>query len=381
MQSKKGSKNRIVKIIVLLLPLLVILYSSRDEFLNKISNFGIAEFYSQKFNEAFLYIRLYDMDDDNDKEIVRLSEKNKSLSINIYDWKNNKIEKIDSFVLEDKETRMIDWEIEDLDNDGMFEVIVSLEQGKESEIRIYKKINDKFNMIEALDYKRDIEVIENRDGKKELICYYSGKIISYSFTDGEFVKNYDDQISTTGLGLTKADFNGDGFDELYFIKDEGNGTKESKCIFIEIERRDEGIIESEAGEIDIHSKTLYYREPHNFLVYDMDEDGKDDIIFQTRSRLGIEPWMDTFTLKDNKWIKIYSGGHLKDLGRDDIWDISFLSKGDINGDGVEELIMTGDAKSKYYDEREGEPVDCKVFFYEIEPHKFKLNGFFQRLLR
>lgn len=384
-----NDRKRIIMVCALLLTISIVSYISLNQLVNKVGNFGMDEFYKQELDGAFLYTKLYDIDKDNDDEIITLSEKNKTLSINIYDWRNNKLEKINSFVLEDKETHMIDWEVGDLDEDGMFEVVVSLKQGKKtdirkkSEIRIYKKINNKFDMIESLDYKRDIEIIIDKNGQKQLICYNNGKIESYSFIDNKLVNNYNGKISTTGLGITKADFDGDNIDELYFIEDKGNGSKKAKCMFIRIEQKGNGIVESKVGGLDLYSNVrdemIYYREPRNFLIYDMNEDGKDDFILQTESRLGREAWLNTFTLEDGKWIKIYSGGYINYEEEYGIWQMFFLSKGDINGDGIDELIMTGEAKDKYWDERDEKSVKSELFFYKIEPKKFEINVFFQRI--
>lgn len=380
---KVSYKKRIITICALLLTISIVSYSSLNQLVNKVGNFGIAEFYKQELDGAFLYTKLYDIDKDNDDEIITLSEKNKALSIDVYDWRNNKLEKINSFVLEDKETRMIDWEVGDLDNDEMFEVVVSLEQDNKSEVKVYKRINDSFKSIKSLDYRRDVEIIKDENGKKQLVCYSNGKIVSYSFNNNKFEKNYSGKISTTGLGITKADFDGDNIDELYFIEDKGNGSKKAKCIFIRIDQNGNGIVESKVVGLDLHSNVhdemLYYREPRNFLIYDMNEDGKDDIILQTRSRLGREAWLNTFTLENGKWVKIYSGGYIDYERRYGIWQMFFLNKGDINGDGIYELIMTDEAKDNYQDERDGKPIKSELFFYKIEPKQFEINGFFQRI--
>lgn len=381
---KVSNKHRIIRVGALVLTLLIFSYTNLNKFVNKVGNFGLEEVYNKNFNEAFYFTKLLDVDSDNSPEIVTISEKNKGLSINIYDWKDNEIKKIDSFDLEEKETSIIDWEIADLDNDGMFEVVVALKQDKKGAIKIYKKINNIFTSIKTLDFKRDIEIVKDEEGKKHLVCYYNSKIISYSFSNGELVEDYSGRISTTGLGIEKADFNGDSIDELYFVKkDKSLGSKKVKCKFIKIDQIGNGIVESDAGEIDLKSNVyrerLDYDEPHNFIIDDIDGDGKDDVVFQTTSILGLESWFNIVSFKEDKWIRIYSGGYYEKIRKHKVLFLSFLGKADINGDGLEELVMGGDVERAYWDEVDGDPVENRIFLYQINSIKFKMNGFFQRL--
>lgn len=381
---KVSNKHRIIKIGALLLTLLIFSYTNLNKFVNKEGNFGIEEVYNKNFNEAFYYTKLLDIDNDNSDEIVTISEMNKGLSINIYDWEDNEIKKVESFDLEEKETSIVDWEIADLDNDGMFEVAVALKQDKKGAIKIYKRSNNTFASVKTLDFKRDMEIVKDEEGKNHLVCYYTSKIISYSFSNGELVEDYSGRISTTGLGIEKADFNGDGIDELYFVKkDKSLGSKKVKCKFIKIDQSDNGIVESDAGEIDLKSNVykerLDYNEPHNFIIDDIDGDEKDDVVFQTTSILGLESWLNIVSFKEDKWTRIYSGGYFEKIRRHKGLFLSFLGKADINGDGLEELVMGGDVERAYWDEVDGDPVENRIFLYQIDPIKFKLNSFFQRL--
>lgn len=380
---KVSNKHRIIKICALMLTLLIFSYTNLNKFVNKIGNFGIKEVYNVEVDEAFLYTKLFDIDNDNDDEIITLSRKNKGLAMNIYDWKDNELKKVDSFVLEEKEISLKDWEVADLDDDGMFEVVVALRQDHKEEIKIYKRINNAFTNSKSLDFKRDIEIIKDKEGKRHLVCYYTGKITSYSFLNGKLVKDYIGKISTTGIGITRADFDGDSIDELYFIKDKRMKRGRVKCMFIKLDQSRNGIVESNAGEIDLkpnaYKGRLNYYAPRNFMIDDINGDGKDNVVFQTTSVLGLGSWLNTITFKDDKWIKIYSGGYIDYIRKHKILELSFLGKADINGDGIEELIMGGDLERAYYDEVDGEPVENQIFFYHIDPIKFKLNSFFQRL--
>lgn len=382
---KVSNKHRIIKICALLLTLLIFSYTNLNKFVNKESNFGIEEVYSTDFNEAFFYTKLFDIDKDNDHEIITLSEKNKGLSMNIYDWKDNELKKVDSFDLEEKEISLEDWEVADLDDDGMFEVVVALKQDHMVEIRIYRRIDNGFDCVKTKANHCDIEVIKDKEGKKHLACYYyyNGKLISYSFLNGELVTDYSGEVSTKGGWIIGADFDGNNIDELYLMKDKKLKRGRVKCVLIKLAWSDNGIIESDAGEIGLNSNVykgrIHRYEPCNVMIYDINGDGKDDIVFQTTSVLGLESWFNTITVKDGKWIKIYSGGHFEKMRSHKGLYLSFLGKGDINGDGIEELLMGGDLEKAYWDEVDGESVDNRIYFYEINPFKFKLNSLFQKL--
>lgn len=378
-----SNKHRLIRVFVLILTFLICSYTNLNKFVNKMGNFGIEEVYSTSFNEAFLNTKLFDIDNDNDDEIITLSEKNKGLSMNIYDWKDSELKKIDSFTLEEKQTSIDDWEVADLDDDGMFEVVVVVKEDHVLEIRVYRGINNEFQCVKTEAKHCNIEVVKDKEGKKHIACYYyySGKIISYSFLNGELVKDYDAEVSIKNGWFIGADFDGDNIDELYLLKDKKYKRGNVKGMFFKLTENDNSIVETNEGEIDLKSNVYRGRLdrhiPHNFIVDDINGDGKDNIVFETTSEWGLAPWLNTITYKDDKWIKIYSGGSFKRTRNYE--DLCLLGKGDINGDGIEELLMGGDLEIAYRDELYGEPLDNNIYFYQINPLEFKLNSFFQIL--
>jgi len=371
--------HRIIKILALALTLLMFTYQNLNKLINDIGTFGINVIYSIQVDESFFYTKLFDADNDNDKEIITMSKKNNGLTMNIYDWRNNKLEKVDSFILEEKETDILSWNIADLDDDNIFEVIVVFRQNSKLKLGIYKKIDEIYTAIKSLDYnKLDIEIIKDKEGRNRLVFYSKGEITICSFIGNGLVKEFSGNLNITGARLIKGDFYGNGFDDLYLVKEKYE-KKSVKAIFQRLEFNNGYINQYDVGYIELKSNLNYgnldFYQPRNFMISDINEDGKDDIVLETEYNLNMHPWLNTFTLKGDKWIKIFSGGYIK--GRR--YGFCFLGKGDVNDDGVEELVMGENVYRAFRYEEKGEKVNSKLYFYQIQPVEFKLNSIYQRM--
>ncbi len=373
---KISRRNRFFRTLALIFTLIIFSYSSLDIFANEIGDFGIEEITSFEVGESFLHTKLLDIDGDRTKEIITLSEKDYRLVMNIYDWEENDIKLIESFILEESEINIRKWHIADLDDDGIAEVVLSHKEKSGMKLKIYKKDNLNYNAIESIDYGYgSFEVLEDVCGKKQLILYGKGSFDTYSLVDMKLVKNISQEIGRMDGRFIKADFDGDSYDELYCINDKYDGKKYKA--FITRMDFDNGLInQTPVGSIYLKPILrlgyLKNRAPANFMIEDINGDGKDDIVFQTEYRYS-DSWLNTFTLDDGKWIKIYSGGYMQS-GR---FDMQFLGKGDINGDGIEELVVSGDIIGALMDEKGGFPVENTFYFYQIDSIEFKLNRVYQ----
>lgn len=346
---EKNKWNKALKVMALVFTLIVFTYSSLDKLFNDIGDFGIEEIYSSEVTESFRHTKMSDVDNDGVQEIITLLKKEDSLEMNIYGWKENNIKLIEGFNLEETEMNIKKWDVADLDNDGIVELLLGYREDRTMKLDVYKRNNSKYSAIESMEYD-DFEVLEDIDEKKHLAIYWKGNFETYSLINSKLVSNT--SIKTDGIGgrFIKGDFDGDSIEDLYSMSRIYNERNYTTSIN-RIDYNDRLINLTPTGTIYLkpNLRLGYFkdRDPTNFMIEDINGDGRDDIVFEIEYSGNRKPWLNTFTLEDGKWVKIYSGGYMQS-GE---FGAQFLGKGDVNGDRIEELVMSGDAISAFLEER------------------------------
>lgn len=395
--------NKYIKFGAIGLTVIISIFLFLNQAINETKMFGMKKIDTKHVDGIIKDVEFFDIDKDGVKELILFSIKGRKRLVRSFKWENNELIEDQSFEIEriegesTKNIRQEDTLITYLNNSKNFNIIMAESYDGVYKLKVYENRDGVLRTLDVKELKNDytydtfsdVKMIEDKEGTRSIVWnyqIYDENIVEvYKWHKDKLLLEYKKEFPHGKL--VEGDFIGKGYENHYFL------SKQGEDINIEKLKYENNTINILGGWKIKGNSTLEssFRNSRQVKVGDIDRDGKDEIIFLAylnedrapffidKSAFNNEPWLKIYSLKDDKWIKLWDGGVFRQIKsyRDEYQGII-----DINQDGKDEIIITHNHmhdRISNYIIGYGDNNKGQIYFYHIQPLKFKLNKVFQEI--